>query len=164
MLTERSFTETSRGTTFAKDPETGMLYTRSLNGFNIERKKKFLELAEKHWPNISLICDVVGISKKNYEFHRHYDPVFNERCEQLYESRTDAIEAALAKFALEKSNFMDRMAWLRAHRGEKYNEKKMLQVDISLSPERAEAKKEMLSRAIDTSVVTDAELVQSIGI
>lgn len=158
-----AISDTVTGAQFRTDHETGLLFSNQVRGFTLLRKKKFLEIAPKYWPNVSLICKFVGLSKTTYKIHYMHDKVFRDFCDSLSENITDDIEAAMAKHALEKSNFMDRIAWLRAHRGEKYNDKKIIQVDVNLTKERIDAKKESLSQAIDTSIVTEGELVVPIA-
>ncbi len=153
MSQEYSLSQHNNGNRLLTDKETGLLYVNSVNGFTLLKKKKFIEIAPKYWPDISLICQFVGIVKNTYRNHYMHDKVFREKMDELNESTTDKIEASLAQYATEKGNFMDRIAWLRAHRGEKYNEKKMLQVDVTISKDQLAAKKASLSQAIDAEIV-----------
>ena len=146
---------TYNGNTFVKDPETGLMHTGRDNGFNLVRKKKFLEIAPQYWPDITLTCDLVGISKTAYKAHYMYDPVFRAKIDAINEGITDKIEAAMAKYATQQGNFMDRIAWLRAHRGEKYNEKKIVQIQ-QLTKDKAEEKKLNLEGAIDAELVGES--------
>jgi hypothetical protein len=148
------------GNTMLKDPETGMIYTSRSGGLTIARKKKFLEIAAKYYPDITAICQIVGISKNAYRAHFNLDPVFREKMLSFEEGITDKIEARLASYAMEKSNFMDRIAWLRAHRGEKYNEKKLVQVDVTLTKEKLESKKSTLLGAVDAELIPTDSIVQ----
>jgi hypothetical protein len=150
------------GNTMLTDVETGFIYSPRAVGFTLALKKKFIEIAPKYWPNISLICDFVGISKSAYKAHYMQDKVFRAIMDSLMEKATDRVEAAMANYALEKGNFMDRIAWLRAHRGEKYNEKRIVQVDVNMSKERIDAKQASLSQAIDATIV-DTAVVESIA-
>ena len=150
------------GNTLLTDKETGFLYSPRSVGFTLPLKKKFVEIAPKYWPNITLICDFIGISKNAYKSHYMHDKVFRDRLDALSEAVTDRVETAMATYALEKSNFMDRIAWLRAHRGEKYNEKRIVQVDVNMSKERIDAKQASLSQAIDANIV-DVTIVESIA-
>lgn len=150
------------GVRLLTDKETGLLYSNVVSGFTLPLKKKFLEIAPKYWPDITLVCNFIGISKQTYKAHYMHDKVFRDFLDALTEATTDKIETAMAKYALEKGNFMDRIAWLRAHRGEKYNEKKMIQVDVNLTKDRMDAKQTSLSQAIDTEIV-DAEIAAPIA-
>lgn len=144
------------------DPATGMIEAHQVVGFTIRRKLLFLELAKKIWPNLSLICEHIGIAPTTYRAHYNIDRVFREQIIAIEEAVTDRVEAKLAEFALEKGNFMDRIAWLRAHRGSKYNEKKMIQVDVNMTQDKIEAKQASLLGAVDTSII-NAEIVAPVN-
>lgn len=144
------------------DPQTGMIEVDKIKGFTIKRKVMFLELAKKLWPNISLICEHIGIASNTYRAHYNVDRVFRDKITAIEEAVTDNVEAKLAEYALEKANFMDRIAWLRAHRGSKYNEKRMIQVDVNMTQDKIEAKQASLLSALDTSII-DAEIVAPVN-
>lgn len=152
MSQQYAITTAMNGNQLRTDPETGLLYSCIQIGFTLEKKLKCIEIAPKYYPDISLICDFVGISKNAYKAHYMLDKVFRAKMDAIAEAKTDEIEAAMAKFALQQGNFMDRIAWLRAHRGEKYNEKKIVQIQ-QLSSEKVEEKKVNLLEAVDAELV-----------
>jgi hypothetical protein len=157
-----SLAQSFTGARLLKDPETGLLFSNQTVGFTLLLKKKFMEVAVTYYPDITTICAIIGISKGCYKSHYMVDQVFREYMDSLEEGITDKIEASMAKFALQSGNFMDRIAWLRAHRGSKYNEKKILSIEANLSKTQLDTKKSNLIDAVDAEVVQDATIVESV--
>lgn len=162
----------SNGNSMVKDEKTGYMVAtnkanvNSENHFSIERKLNFVELCKQHWPNIHKVLLEVGISYGTYKNHLLLDPKFNKDLEAIREAKVDQVEGNVFAFANRPANFMDRMAILRAYRGDLYNPvQKIQQVGAELTPQQAEARKINLATVVDAEVIAastevlDAEIV-----
>lgn len=113
------------GSTLVKDPKTGFL-THSeaykVVGFTPAMKLRVLEYLEKDL-NIANAAKVVGICRRTLDWHIQLDEEFSRQIEDIRQAECDNIEVRVLQEAKKKS-FMDRMAWLRAHRPEKWGERK----------------------------------------
>lgn len=147
---------------YVKDEETGFLVptdrcTNSIDRlFNLEKKIKFLELAEVMWPNIHAVCKEMKMSVTTYKNHMLMDAKFAECMEIIKQAKVDMVEGNVFTFSQRPANFMDRMAILRAYRGELYNPvQKVQHVGNELS------KDEVFKRRANLATVVDAEVVQA---
>lgn len=98
--------------------------------FDAERKNLFIETALKLWPNISKICEVVGVHPQTYYNHKKTDPQFAACMEAVRQARLDRIEAVSADMAENPTKgFLDRAMMLRAHRPELYDRAKVVKIE-----------------------------------
>lgn len=113
------------GSTLVKDPKTGFLthseeYKRE--GFTIPKKLKVLEYLAKEF-HLSNAAKFVGMSRRALEYHLQFDEEFARQVDDIRESETDNLEVRVLQEGKKKS-FMDRIAWLRAHRPQKWGDRK----------------------------------------
>lgn len=148
-----------------KDERTGLLYEDpSLPAsLTLILKEKSIELLAKHFPDIGFVCHELGISRSQFDRHYRMDPVYRARIKDVESDMTDQVEGELLKAAKGKS-FLDRIAWLRAHRPEKYNDTRIIKVDrYDSTPERSRAKEELMRSAIDAELVEPRTLRHVLG-
>lgn len=157
---------------YVKDEETGFLVPseKCVNGiqnlFNAEKKIKFLELAEEYWPNIHKICKEMKMGYNTFKNHMLMDSKFAHCMEMIKQAKVDHVEGNVFTFSGRPANFMDRMAILRAYRGELYNPvQKVQHVGSELSKDEVFRRRASLATAVDAEVVEassqvlDAEIV-----
>lgn len=145
---------------YEKDPETGFLILKpgigGVNHFTPEKKIKFLEQAEEHWPNMHKVCKDMQLSYTTYKNHMLMDTKFAECMAEIRHAKVDHVEGNVFTFSNRPANFMDRMAILRAYRGDLYNPvQKVQHVGNELS------KDEVFKRRANLATVVDAEVVQA---
>ena len=134
----------------------GVGFNSAARRFDWAKKRKFLRAAKRFWPNVTICCAAVGISDSTFYTHRNQDKIFAQKIAEIDRGVTDRIEGVLADQAVDPKSFLDRIAYLRAHRPELYNPAKVVKIEgYKMGP--AEAKQRMT--VIDT--VVDAEIAQS---
>lgn len=122
------------GSTLVKDPKTGFLthsaeYKRE--GFTIAMKEKVLEYLKQEF-HLSNAAKFVGIARRTLELHLQLDEEFARRVDEIRDSECDSLEVRVLEEGKKKS-FMDRIAWLRAHRPEKWGDRKSVVHSIDKS-------------------------------
>lgn len=149
------------GSQLVEDPETGFLYYPNEDpalikgSFGIERKKKYLEALRRHWPNFSLARKELGLRSSTIREHSAVDVKFAEAIKEIETEMVDQVEGKVMEFAQLPKNFMDRIALLRAYRGELYNPvQKVQHLASRMAPE------ELATRRVNLAKVVDAEVVQ----
>ena len=145
---------------YEKDPETGFLMIKpgvgGVSHFNPQKKIKFLEQAEEHWPNMHKVCKEMQIHYNTYKNHMLMDAKFAECMALIRQAKVDHVEGNVFTFSQRPANFMDRMAILRAYRGDLYNPvQKVQHVGTELS------KDEVYKRRANLATAVDAEIVQA---
>lgn len=151
-------------TILPKDPHTQLMYDNDDRPglLCLSKKLEILNQLPEHYPNVAYVLKILGVSRLVYERHLRIDPVFRQRIKELEMEVTDEVEFQLRKHAKGEKNFMDRIAWLRAHRPEKYMETSRIIVDkYATTPEEARAKESRLSECIDAEFV-DARVIQTL--
>lgn len=148
-----------------RDPETGFLASmHTANGqaemyFTIPKKKAFVALAKKLYPNMSAVCKEVGISVQTYKNHYQVDEAFHNAIEEIKEAAIDKIESHMFLYAGNKQNFMDRIAIMRAYRGEIYNPKSTVTFKHEISPDEASRRRVALAEVVDADVISASQEV-----
>jgi len=87
-----------------------------------EMKVKFLELYRER-PNLAKIATELGVNRRSIVRHMQQDSAFSQAVDAIREEWLDGIEEYMIERSGEKSGFMDRIALLRAYRGDKYQAK-----------------------------------------
>lgn len=120
------------------DPKTGFLESPSVTGFTFtaEKKTRFLELmmTEKQagrMPNLSDLCDVVGISMTAVDRHIREDPVFKSAWDEIV-LRADA-QAISDCWDLRKKNPMFLFGAMRRLMPSRWNPDAKLHVSVEHS-------------------------------
>lgn len=143
-----------------KDPETGYLYAPQINGFTLEKKKKFVESLRECWPNMTKARREAGVNAETLRNHLRVDKRFAEDVEEIKLAVVDHVEGKVVEFASNPKNFMDRIAVLRAYRGELYNPvQKVQHVGAQLSPQDLERRRINLAKVVDAEVVKVSESI-----
>ena len=139
------------------DAETGYLTEQdpSFLSFTAKRKVQFLEVASKLWPRLGDICRVVGITRHTFRNHFNADERFRQDIEELRETTCDAMEAAMVESGIKPMGFLDRMAYLRAHRPHLYNpaQKVIVERQDHISIDVANERVNRLRTVIDADIV-----------
>lgn len=143
---------------YEEDPETGFLNPRpglaGVNHFTAQKKIKFLELAEQHWPNMHKVCKDMKVHFTTYKNHMLMDAKFAECLNLIKQEKVDTVEGNVFTFSQRPANFMDRMAILRAYRGDLYNPvQKVQHVGTELSKDQVLARRASLATVVDAEVV-----------
>ena len=116
-------------------------------------KVRFLELAERNWPNLTVVLKAVGASKRDFEMHMRLDRNFRDRVEGIRDSRMDVLESVMLAAGLKPRGFMDRMAMLRAYRPGVWNPDRKMEVQVrALTDEEERRRGELLRRAVEIQV------------
>ena len=149
--------------TLVKDPTTGYLSPSGVgnmsNQFDARRKKKFIDIAKDLWPNLAAVCEMVGISRGTLKNHLMVDGRFREDLDLIREASVDTVEKNMFVFSNRPSNFMDRMAIMRAYRGDLYNPKTTITYEHKISREESEKRRMNRGNAIDVEVLATASEV-----
>lgn len=124
--------------------------------FTPERKKRFIELAKQYWPNMGEICRAVGVSRWTVANHRKSDPIFNNALHEIDQQVCDDHEMVMRANGMTPKGFLDRMAYLRAHRPELYDRAKVVKIE-GYKMENGERQRRL--GAVET--VIDAEVVKT---
>lgn len=145
---------------YVQDPTTGYLYLEIKSGsvghdFTLERKIEFVALYKAMFPDLTGVCEQLGMSRNTYYQHIKFDSAFSRDIQEIREQKSDKVESVLMQVALQPkpAAFMDRIAFLRAYRPDRYTEKRINLTAKDLDPGTLEHK----ARAIDT--VLDTELI-----
>ena len=143
----------------ALDPETG--YMTGLNTkFTPALKQKFISMAREVFPNISVCCEAVGISRMTLEKHLTLDKKFSEEMVAIRDRSIDNVEQSMFEFSKRPQNFMDRIAILRAYRGSLYNPKStIVHESTKLQPHEIQQRRANLATVIDAEVLESSAQV-----
>ena len=144
------------------DPETGYLtpekYVKGQLAseekfFHPGKKTKFIELAKQFYPNLSKVCKLVGVSSATFRQHLMIDKKFGADLAAVRDERVDRVEESVFMHSERPQNFMDRMAILRAYRGELYNPKSTVTFEHKISAEESMRRHQNLAGAVDAEIV-----------
>lgn len=119
------------------------------NGFNRNKKAIFLDLFSKS-PNFTGCAQAVGNDKTTVWYSLQRDPEFNKAFELIKEGLTDQLESKVYEYGQRPTNFLDRIAWLKARRPDVWNPERKVTIDMNVNH---------LTQAIDKAGALDAELV-----
>jgi hypothetical protein len=123
--------------------------------FDWQRKRRFLRIAKTYWPNVTLCCAMAGIHPSSYYLHLKQDPIFYAKVKQIDQGTTDRIEGVMASEAINPKSFLDRMAYLRAHRPELYNPAKVVKIEgYKMTQSERGERLAGLEGAIDAQIVS----------
>ena len=110
------------------DPATGFMVSSRVDGISSLLKTNILESFRKSG-NLSLACRVNGVAPRVMRWHTVNDPVYSEALNEAREELSDGAEGNIVEHMSRPSNFMDRIAWLRAHRREKWGDRQDVTVN-----------------------------------
>ena len=123
--------------------------------FDWQRKRRFLRIAKIYWPNVTLCCAMAGIHPSSYYLHLKIDKIFYQKVQQIDQGTTDRIEGVMASEAINPKSFLDRMAYLRAHRPELYNPARKIIVEgYKMSAEESAKRSAILGEAVEAQIVS----------
>lgn len=123
--------------------------------FDWQKKRRFLRIAKTYWPNVTLCCAMSGIHPSSYYLHLKTDKIFYLKVQQIDQGTTDRIEGVMAKAAVDPKSFLDRMAYLRAHRPELYNPAKVVKIEgYKMTQSERGERLAGLEGAIDAQIVS----------
>jgi hypothetical protein len=126
------------------------------HGFSNEKKQRFLSNAFRYWPNVTRLCASVGITPSGYYQHTKLHPDFARLMKDIDVCVTDDVELVLRYEASNPNpkSFLDRMAYLRAHRPELYDRAKVVRVEgYKLGDGEARRRSEALAGAVEAQIV-----------
>lgn len=136
-------------------PREGMGLDKHRKRFDWQKKRRFLRIAKTYWPNVTLCCAMAGIHPSSYYLHLKQDPIFYAKVKQIDQGTTDRIEGVMASEAINPKSFLDRMAYLRAHRPELYNPAKIVKIEgYKMSQSERGERLAGLEGAIDAQIVS----------
>src|SRR3982751_780045 len=104
------------------DTESGFMESRDICGltFDADKKRLFLEMYREK-PNLRGIAREIGIDSQTIYNHLKSDAEFARQFRDCREAISDRLESKVAEYADKPNHFMDRIAWLRAHRPDKWD-------------------------------------------
>ena len=133
-----------------------LMGTKPKTQLTVERKLKFIRWFKRYWPNTTMAANKVGVTRRTILDHMQIDPVFNEKVQEVIDSKIDSTEGDVAKFAKYSRNFMDRIALLRKNRPEDWDPARRLVIQherTRMTPDSARSRLDAVSNAIDAEVV-----------
>lgn len=145
--------------TWAIDDKTGYRYLANTSlGLTLDKKIKFIQLLRKCWPNVAQVRAELGISSTVYKKHLAMDSKFASDIDEIKEELVDRIEGVMAENAQSgPKGFLDRIAFLRAHRRDLYGNRATVDVNVH------NVSRDELSYKLDKMHnVFDAQLVQEL--
>lgn len=146
--------------TWALDDKTGYKYlAHTSHGLTLDKKIKFIDLLRKCWPNIAQARREIGISSRVYKQHIAMDAKFAADIEDIKEELVDRIEGIMAENAQSgPKGFLDRIAFLRAHRRDLYGNRATVDVNVhNVSRDELSYKLDKMSNVFDTQLVTELD-------
>jgi len=142
------------------DKTTGFLTPRdtdyAVERLTSDKKLRILELY-RNKPDLAGAARACEVNPATVYAHARNDPAFRKALDLIREEHTDAVESRVREYAERPSNFMDRMAWLRAHRADKWNPES--KVRITHDRPSVEA---LYQDIQDAEVVTDAPVLSDV--
>jgi hypothetical protein len=121
---------------------------------NHEKKLKFVDSCFRYWPNVSRICASVCISTAVYYLHLKTHPDFAEFMKAVDVSVTDDVEMVMRYEATNPKSFLDRMAYLRAHRPELYDRAKVVKIEgYKMNAQERSSRLGAVEAAVDATIV-----------
>jgi hypothetical protein len=98
---------------------------------------------------------MAGIHPSSYYAHLKADKIFYQKVQQIDQGTTDRIEGVMASEAINPKSFLDRMAYLRAHRPELYNPAKVVKIEgYKMTQSERGERLAGLEGAIDAQIVS----------
>lgn len=116
------------GSSLVIDEDTGYLSpgkNYSLTGFTAQKKAMLLQLF-KESGNLGESALAVGTCRETVMQHLKMDPIFKRDFDGVVNECGDVLESVMFQRAKTPNGFMDRIAWLRAHRPDKYNPRTLI--------------------------------------
>lgn len=96
--------------------------------FELEKMKEFLRMYANKW-SITLACAETGLEVGFIEYLREKYPKFDEAIVLMDELKTDMVEELFIKEAIfQRKNIIAMIHYLRAHRPEKWDIKRVLEI------------------------------------
>ena len=117
-------------------------------GSKESKKRQFLLILQRFWPNTSRACSYSGLDYKTYQHYLLTDPEFKAACEQIKRETLDELEGLGVEFAKTKGGFMHWIANLKAHRPERWDPDKRIVIQHELSPDIAKAEYDNFARIV----------------
>lgn len=111
------------------DKTTGYLilsHNGAYEAISPETKSKFLELMTQRW-NLGVACKQLGLNRDSIYRHLELDDKFKQDYIALLEDVNDLHENTISDASLKSKNFVASIAWLKAHRPNKWREKTVIQ-------------------------------------
>ena len=137
---------------------TGFLESKSKSavGFVADKKALFLEMARKYQaetgniPDITPLCEAVGISLRTFERHIQADGKFADDWREILLSGEAKLSAKMFEYAQGKGGFMFMISWLRRHFPERWNPEYKITQQVNVN---------LISNLVDKARAIDAEEV-----
>jgi hypothetical protein len=124
------------------------------------KKAHAINLLRDHWPDISKVCDMLGISRRTFNNHLAVDEAFRECVQELGTKRIDKIHNVRMEVAETKPGSFDRMCVLNAHMPELYNPKTKIEVSHTMEPMEARRREEVLGKVVNAEIVETVKRVR----
>lgn len=137
-----------KATAMVLDPETGFLESPRHDGIRGSIKARILD-NYRITGNLTEACRVNGVRPGLIRWHFANDPAFKAALDECREEISDKAEGHIVQWMSEQKNVIDRLAWLRAHRPERWNPKAEVSVTHNVDLTRKLAAK--AREALDTT-------------
>lgn len=123
-------------TAYRQDPETGLLESPRTDRISVETKQTIAEMFRKSG-NLTLACRSIGVDPRVMRQVANSDPAFRALLDEAREEISDRAEGFVVQWMGEQRNVIDRLAWLRAHRSERWNPKQEMTVTHNVGQTKA---------------------------
>jgi hypothetical protein len=135
---------------FETDEATGFMVSPRSDGITVQLKLNILEMYRSSG-NLTESCRINGVEPRLIRYHCKHDPVFKEAIDECREALCDKAEGHIVQWMGEQKNVIDRLAWLRAYRPDRWNPKQ--ETTMRHSVEVTHRLAEKARQVIDTTAV-----------
>lgn len=138
------------------DEETGFLPSPyGMEGFGVKEKKVFLELmmSENGHCSISKIAELLKIAPNTVLSHIRRDKAFAERVAEAKSWFAERVEGVLQSCALDPKKTIDRIAFLRAYKPEKYARNEVSHATVEVKFDFGALQSFRRKKVVDTEIV-----------
>lgn len=132
------------------DPVTGFLESSRDDGITGQVKRNILDIYATTG-NLTAACLQIGVDPRTIRWHIKHDPAFEKARAECWEIISDKAEGHIVEWMGSQKNVIDRLAWLRAHRPDRWNPK--AEVSVTHNTEVTVKLAEKARHVLDTTAV-----------
>lgn len=141
------------------DEATGFLQSPRHDGITALTKVNILDIYRQSG-NLTAASRINGVEPRLVRWHMTHDPAFKAAIDEARQEIADNAEGFIVKWMGEPKNVIDRLAWLRAHRPERWNPKAEVSIthQVDVTARLAEKARHALNTTAET--ITTPERAQ----
>lgn len=130
--------------------------------FNGLKKAHALNLLRDHWPDITKVCESLGISRWTFTNHYNADEEFRRCVDEIKDKTIDGGHAVRMRVMMKDSGSFDRMCVLNAYMPETYNPKTKIEVEHTMQPMEARRRDSIIDKVVDAEIVESVKRVRKL--